>query len=163
MQCYHTPFVGFILSKESKEDYFFKIVNELCLDNFLIESLSLEVFEEYLNNGDEYTDYSLDIEKDRNVLRSFLSWIEERQSLFDLFEGYHGNSITTPLALILKDSSRVEIEQSSSYTVSNKSIDLILKDSIKHQEYCKKTMSEELFLFFEKRGDFGIQFLHCST
>lgn len=157
MQTFHEPIIGFVISKDAKEDYFTKILNELCE-----EELTKDAFFEYIEN-DKYTEYSMELENDRKMIVNFLDWLEQNYQYFELVSRYHGSAINTPKALVFKDSTKFKFYEYASYTVSIEDLEKILKEANKHKNFCKETMPTDLFNFLDDRDEFGLQYLCCSN
>lgn len=163
MQSYHKPLIGFIISKDSNNDYFSKTLNALCrTDDLSIDCLTSENFLNYIKD-DDYVDCSLDIDYDRATLMDFFDWLKENEKLFKFIYAYHGGAMNTPVALVLKESSSYHYDEYSSYTTSIEDIEKMVKEAKFHRDLCKKTMPNTLFTYFEDRGEFGVQYFSCST
>jgi hypothetical protein len=157
---FHAPLIGFIISKDSNRDYFSKTLNLFCADS--ISDLTQDNFADYIKD-DEDVSTSLNLEEDRKMLNTFFKWIEENESLFELKTAYHGGSRNTPVALVLRESKAFPCNEYSSYTMTIEDTERMLKEAKEHKELCRKTMPDNLFSYFEKRGEFGVQYFCCST
>ena len=101
--------------------------------------------------------------KEEALVQDFLDWVIENKEKVDFSTHYHGSSNTIPTALTFKDYQIKIQDDIDNFTWSSEYLDLLNSQLKEILEFCKNTMSENLYNYLTKHNLIGVNFLNVSS
>lgn len=166
MLTYHSLLIGFVLSKTNKRDYFSKELNKFAeYIDYNVYMFDIDSFEEYIqsktDNNDD--DNYFNVEQEKEMVKHFIQWFADNTDSLTIEKGYNGASRETPFAIKFKEELSFNCFKDDSYTITVNNLKEINEKTEKFKNFCKESMTKELFDFFEKRDDFGLECFYLSN
>lgn len=161
MYTYHEPFIGLLISRKEMDEFdksIYYILFEYDLSH--ANQIGTPILEEYLTDmGIESKNISVEVTEYLNL---FFTWMEDFNNLFNLKRYYHGSAMT-PIALISKDSKKLNTSYHQSYSLKIEDLQNFINLANELKKICNSTMPKKLFDFLDKKDYFEIHYINCSS